>query len=152
MNMQQTTGFRPMLMSDLDAILAIENQSYEFPWTEGIFRDCLAGQYACTLYEKDSNILAYSVSQFVIDECHLLNLCVSEQERNSGLGRKMVQYLISQSRRRGMQSVFLEVRESNRAAIHVYETLGFNEVGLREGYYPALDGREDALVLALELI
>ena len=147
-----TIGFRPMLLSDLDDVLAIEQQSYEFPWTEGIFRDCLAGQYFCTLYIREDMILAYTIAQFVVDECHLLNLCVRQEERNSGLGRKMVEFLVNQARRRGMQSIFLEVRESNTAAIHLYQSLGFNEVGMREEYYPAASGREDALVLAFELV
>ena len=141
-----------MLATDIAQVMEIEQQSYEFPWTEGIFRDCLAGTYLCTLYVKEERILAYTVSQFVVDECHLLNLCVRQEERKRGLGKKMIQFLLNQARRRGMQSIFLEARISNTAALHLYETLGFNEIGLRESYYPAPAGREDALVLAYEIV
>jgi ribosomal-protein-alanine N-acetyltransferase len=140
-----------MVASDLDQVMEIEQQSYQFPWTEGIFRDCLAGKYFCTLYSRKELILGYTVSQFVVDECHLLNLCVRPEERNRGIGKKMIDFLLNQARRRGIQSVFLEVRVSNAAAIHLYQQQGFNEVGLRADYYPASSGREDALVLACDI-
>ena len=145
-------GFRPMMVSDLEQVMEIEQQSYDFPWTEGIFHDCLGGKYTCTLYTSEEKILAYTVSQFIVDECHLLNLCVRDEERNRGIGKKMILFLLDHARRRGMQSVFLEVRVSNTTAIHLYQQLGFNEIGRREGYYPASSGREDALVLAYEII
>jgi ribosomal-protein-alanine N-acetyltransferase len=141
-----------MTASDLDQVMEIEQQSYQFPWTEGIFRDCLAGKYFCTLYARKEAILGYIVSQFVVDECHLLNLCVRPEERNRGIGKKMINYLLNQARRRGIQSVFLEVRVSNSAAIHLYQEQGFNEVGQRMDYYPASWGREDALVLACDIV
>ena len=145
------TDIRPMQESDLDEVLEIENSSYEFPWTEGIFRDCLHNQYLANLFLQQKKILAYSVSQYVVDECHLLNLCVRQSDRGNGLGEKMVQYLMNQARQNNMGSIFLEVRVSNSAAINLYDKLGFNEVGLRDDYYPASDGREDALVLAHEI-
>lgn len=146
------TDIRPMQETDLDEVLAIENSSYEFPWTEGIFRDCLHNQYLATLFVQQKKILAYSVSQYVVDECHLLNLCVRQSGRGNGLGEKMVQYLMNQARQNNMGSIFLEVRVSNSAAINLYDKLGFNEVGLRDDYYPARNGREDALVLAHEIV
>ncbi len=136
---------------DLDEVMAVETASYEFPWTEGIFRDCLHNQYLSTLFVQQKKILAYTVAQYIIDECHLLNLCVRETERGKGLGEKMVQYLMNQARQNGMGSIFLEVRVSNTAAIKLYDKLGFNEIGLRRGYYPDKNGREDALVLAHEI-
>lgn len=140
-----------MLESDLDKVLAIEEISYEFPWTQGIFQDCLRNQYLSTLYIKNEIIIAYSVAQFVVDECHLLNLCVSQIERRMGIAEKMVKHIMNQARQKDMGSIFLEVRASNSAAIHLYDKLGFNEIGLRRDYYPDTDGREDALVLAHEI-
>ena len=145
------TDVRPMQQSDLVEVMVIENASYEFPWTQGIFRDCLHNQYPATLFVQQKKILAYSVSQNVVDECHLLNLCVRQSDRGNGLGEKMVQYLMNQARQNDMGSIFLEVRVSNSAAINLYDKLGFNEVGLRNDYYPASNGREDALVLAHEI-
>ena len=146
------SGFRRMQSMDLPAVMEIENQSYEFPWSEGIFRDCLANRYNSVLYIEKQQVQAYTISQNIIDECHLLNLCVRQDARNHGLGKKMVQYLINQARQNDMESIFLEVRVSNEAAIHLYDKLGFNEIGLRRGYYPTSKGREDAFVLAYELL
>ena len=143
---------RPMREIDLVEVLAIENASYDFPWTEGIFRDCLSNQYVCNLYVKQKIILAYTVSQYIVDECHLLNLCVRQTARGKGLGEKMVQYLMNQARQNDIGSIFLEVRMSNTAAINLYEKLSFNEIGLRRDYYPARNGREVALVLAHEIV
>ena len=139
-----------MRQLDLSEVMAIEEQSYDFPWTKGIFSDCLENQYTAMLYEQNDRILAYSVSQFIVDECHLLNLCVRREARGHGLGAKMVRYLINQARQKDMGSIFLEVRVSNMPAIHLYDKLGFNEIGLRRDYYPDNNGREDALVLAYE--
>lgn len=144
-------SFRAMQVEDLPAVMEIEENVYEFPWTLGIFNDCLANGYLTTLYIYQHKILAYSVAQYVVDECHLLNLCVVQGVRNQGLGAKMVQQQINQARKNDMGSIFLEVRASNVAAIHLYEKLGFNEIGLRRDYYPARNGREDALVLAHEI-
>jgi len=140
-----------MQIYDLAEVMEIENQSYEFPWTEGIFSDCLENHYLAMLYVQDKRILAYTVSQFIVDECHLLNLCVRQEARGQGLAKKMVRYLMNQARQRDMGSIFLEVRVSNDVAIHLYDKLGFNEIGLRRGYYPDKSGREDALVLAYEI-
>jgi len=147
-----SSGILPMREIDLAEVMAIEITSYEFPWTEGIFRDCLQNQYPATLFVQQERILAYAVSQYVVDECHLLNLCVRQSERGMGIGEKMVQYLMNQARKNDMGSIFLEVRVSNTAAINLYDKLGFNEIGLRRDYYPDRNGREDALVLAHEII
>jgi len=144
-------SFRVMQEADLPAVMEIENSVYEFPWSEGIFNDCLANGYLATLYIHQEQIQAYSVAQYVVDECHLLNLCVRQDAQNNGLGAKMVQQLMNQARKNDMGSIFLEVRASNTAAIHLYDKLGFNEIGLRRDYYPARNGREDALVLAHEI-
>lgn len=140
-----------MLPADLPEVITLENASYDFPWTEGIFSDCLANNYLAVLYVKNRQIQAYTVSQYIVDECHLLNLCVRQEARGQGLGTKMIQYLINQARQKDMGSIFLEVRVSNDAAIRLYDKLGFNEIGIRRGYYPDTSGREDALVLAYEI-
>lgn len=145
-------GIRPMQAADLPAVMEIEKQSYDFPWSEGIFRDCLANSYQSMLYVDQQQIQAYAVSQNIVDECHLLNLTVHPEARNQGIGKKMLRYLINQARRNDIGSLFLEVRVSNITAITLYEHLGFNEVGMRHDYYPASNGREDALVFAFEVV
>ena len=140
-----------MRHTDLPEVMEIEEQSYEFPWTLGIFSDCLDNQYAAVVYLQNKRILGYSVSQFIVDECHLLNLCVRQEASGQGLGEKMINYLTNQARQKDLGSIFLEVRISNTPAIHLYDNLGFNEIGLRRDYYPDSNGREDALVLAYEI-
>jgi ribosomal-protein-alanine N-acetyltransferase len=142
---------RAMTEQDLDEVMLIELASYDFPWTTGIFQDCLSNNYTATLYVQKKKILAYIVSQYIVDECHLLNICVRKSERGNGLAEKMVQSLMNQARMNDMGSIFLEVRASNKAAINLYDKMGFNEIGLRRDYYPDTNGREDALVLAKEI-
>ena len=152
MQLLHANGIRPMQAADLPAVMEIEKQSYQYPWSEGIFRDCLASNYLSMLYIDQQQIQAYSISQNIVDECHLLNLCVRPEARNRGIGKKMLQYLINQARQNDIGSLFLEVRVSNIAAITLYDQLGFNEIGMRRDYYPANKGREDAVVLAYEVV
>jgi ribosomal-protein-alanine N-acetyltransferase len=140
-----------MLMGDLDAIMAIEQRAYTHPWTRGIMRDCLRVGYCCWLYESQGRVDAYGVLSTSADEAHILNLTVRPECQGQGLGRKMLTQMLRLAARHGADTVFLEVRPSNLPAIALYHKMGFNEIGVRKGYYPDRDGREDALVLAKSL-
>jgi ribosomal-protein-alanine N-acetyltransferase len=144
-------NFRPMIESDMDEIMLIENAVYEFPWTRVIFQDCLRVGYSCWVLEEDDDILAYGVMTIAVGECHILNLCVHKKFQNNGYGRIMLEYLLDQSRRHNAEVAFLEVRPSNEAAIYLYTQSGFNEVGMRRNYYPSSRGREDAIIMAYTL-
>lgn len=144
-------GLRPMTVADLDAVMEIEKDAYPYPWTLGIFRDCLHVGYCCWVYTQAEEILAYGVMSIAAGESHLLNLCVRGSARRSGLGTTMLRHLVQLAGRHGADVVLLEVRPSNVAAVDLYRNLGFNEVGIRKNYYPADDGREDALVMARQL-
>lgn len=143
---------RAMREADLDAIMAIEVRAYAFPWTAGIFRDCLRAGYAMWVQELQGVIVGYGVLSIAAGEAHVLNLCTAPSHEGKGLGRRMLQALLKIARGHGAQRVFLEVRPSNRRAIALYERSGFNEIGRRPRYYPAHDGREDAIVMAMELL
>ncbi|KRA17742.1 MULTISPECIES: ribosomal protein S18-alanine N-acetyltransferase [unclassified Lysobacter] len=144
-------ALRPMREEDLDAVHAIEIRAYEFPWTLGIFRDCLRADYpSWVLYRKD-RILGYFLMSLAAGEAHILNVCVAPEQQGHGYGRRLLHALLQVARGRGAQRVFLEVRPSNPGAIALYHAEGFNEIGRRPRYYPARDGREDALVMAMEL-
>lgn len=143
--------FRPMTETDLSAIMNIELAAYPFPWTEGILRDCLRVGYNCWVYEADGAIQGYWVMSVAAGEAHILNLCVRPALQGRGLGRKLLTHIIALARRHGADTLLLEVRPSNQAALALYRNSGFNEVGMRRGYYPADQGREDALILALAL-
>lgn len=140
-----------MTPGDVPAVAAVERASYPFPWSEGIFRDCLRVGYLCRVADLDGEIVAYGVVAMGAGEAHILNLCVRGDLRGRNIGRQMLMLLIERSRQAGMEAVLLEVRPSNPHAIALYQSVGFGQVGLRKGYYQAADGREDALVLKLDL-
>ncbi|VAW76356.1 Ribosomal-protein-S18p-alanine acetyltransferase [hydrothermal vent metagenome] len=144
--------FRPLSVADLDAIMEIEQRAYPFPWSQGIFRDCLRVGYCCWCYEIDDEIHAYGVMSVAAGESHILNLTVCPESQRQGFGIKLMQHFLRLARRHNADIVMLEVRPSNIAAIRLYEKLGFNEAGVRPNYYPAGEGREDALLLALNLM
>jgi ribosomal-protein-alanine N-acetyltransferase len=143
--------FRAMVPVDIPAVGAVERASYTFPWSEGIFRDCLRVGYLCRVAEMDGEIVAYGVVAMGAGEAHILNLCVRGDLRGRSVGRQMLMLLLERARQAGMTEAFLEVRPSNRLAIALYQSVGFVQVGLRKGYYQAEQGREDALVLKLDL-
>ena len=143
---------RPMRDADLDEVMRIEVRAYPFPWTRGIFRDCLHANYPMWVQERAGCMVGYGVLSIAADEAHVLNLCTSPDHEGEGLGRRMLQALLRIARGHGAQRVFLEVRPSNPRAIALYERNGFNEIGRRPRYYPAHDGREDAIVMAMELL
>ena len=141
---------RKMQRADLLDVVAIEKAAYRFPWGEDIFRDCFKANYHCWVCELSGEVLGYAIMSMAVGEAHLLNLCVSPQEQKQGIGRKLLEHVIAIAKTHA-DTMFLEVRPTNAAAIILYESAGFNESGLRKGYYPAESGREDALMFALEL-
>ena len=147
----QAHWVRPMEESDMDAIMDIENRSYDFPWTEGIFRDCLRVGYYCRILELGGIPGAYGIMSLGAGEGHILNLCVKPELRCRGLGRYMLEYLLDYARGHRTAVAVLEVRSSNAPAFRLYEAMGFRRIGVRKGYYPAFSGREDALVLMRKL-
>ena len=142
---------RAMQEADLAAVLALEIRSYPFPWTEGIFRDCLRVGYYCCVLEIDHLLAGYGVISSGAGEAHLLNLCVREEFRCRGLGRRLLDHLLDLASHSGARLAFLEGRPGNTAAIRLYETMFFQQIGMRRGYYQAEGGREDALVMKRDL-
>jgi ribosomal-protein-alanine N-acetyltransferase len=142
---------RAMRGSDVSEVVAIERGSYQFPWSEGIFRDCLRVGYVCRVVTVSRQVMAYGVMSFGAGEAHILNLCVAEGHRCRGVGRQLLGSLIERATDAGMMDAFLEVRPSNTSAIRLYLALGFEQVGMRRGYYQAVNGREDAAVLRRRL-
>src|ERR671924_1887049 len=131
---------RPMRVGDLADVVAIERASYQFPWSEGIFRDCLRVGYVCRVMTVSRQVMAYGVMSIGAGEAHILNLCVSEAYRCRGVGKRMLSSLIDRAVAAGMAEAFLEVRPSNTAAIRLYLSIGFERVGTRRGYYQAHAG------------
>jgi [ribosomal protein S18]-alanine N-acetyltransferase len=142
---------RRMAEADLPTVVALENAAYMFPWSLGIFRDCLRVGYTCRILDAADGVGGYGIMSMGGGEAHILNVCVRADLRGQGVGRRLMVWLLDEARAAGQGWVFLEVRPSNRPAILLYESLGFAPVGLRRGYYQAVGGREDAIVYRLDL-
>ncbi|QDH71008.1 ribosomal protein S18-alanine N-acetyltransferase [Marilutibacter alkalisoli] len=145
-------SLRPMREADLDEVYEIELRAYPHPWTLGIFRDCLRADYPAWVLHEAGRIVGYFLMSLAAGEAHVLNICIDPERQGQGFGRRLLQALMHVARGRGVERIFLEVRPSNAGAIRLYEREGFNEIGRRPRYYPADDGREDALVMAIELL
>lgn len=139
---------RPMYETDLSEVMAIELQVYPFPWTWGIFRDCLHVGYCCWVYVEEGRLHGYGIMSVGAGEAHVLNLCVRPSRQGHGIGRRLLAQLIDVAQRHRAEKMLLEVRPSNAPACRLYQAMGFAEIGVRKDYYPAVGGREDALIMA----
>jgi ribosomal-protein-alanine N-acetyltransferase len=148
---QPDAVIRPMTETDVPSVGAVERAAYQFPWSEGIFRDCVRVGYECRVATLEHAVIAYSVMSVGAGESHILNLCVAEDFRGRGIGKRLLSYMVERAAALGMDEAFLEVRPTNSAAISLYRSLGFEQVGVRRGYYQAAGGREDAAVFRLGL-
>jgi len=148
----QSLQLRAMRWADLHQIMDIELRAYPFPWTLGVFRDCLRAGYIAQIVEYEHIPVGYGVISVAAEEAHLLNLSIDPDYQAQGYGRYLLRALLDMAYQRGARRVFLEVRPSNAPALALYHSEGFNEIGLRRRYYPARPEREDALVMAVELL
>lgn len=138
---------RPLALEDVPAVLDIERQGYSHPWSESVFLDCFKDNYRLWGACQGGRLVAYAVVAYMVDEAHLLNICVHPGTRGEGVGRYLLRHVLATSAHEGMSQLLLEVRVSNHAALALYQDEGFHEIGQRPGYYPAANGREDARVL-----
>ena len=140
-----------MSQSDLDEVLEIENALYTHPWTRGNFSDSLRAAYDCRTWRLEGGLLGYFILMAAAGEAHLLNLSIAAPRQRAGYGSLLLREAAEHARSLGARSLFLEVRPSNRGAQALYTRFGFKKIAVRRAYYPALQGREDALVLTLQL-
>ena len=142
---------RNMTHEDLSQVSDIERLSYEFPWSHGVFRDCLLAGYSCLVLEHDSSVVGYAILSVAAGEAHILNLCVNPEYRGLGYGDRMLDAIIERAQYAEVITIFLEVRPTNSHALSLYRKKGFNKIAKRPAYYQATSGREDADVLSLNL-
>lgn len=140
---------RKMQQSDVENVMVIEQEIVDFPWTYSIFSDCIKVGYGCWIIEEEEELLGYGLLSIAANEGHILNLVIKPDRHHQGLGRRLLMHLIDQAKKLNAKSVYLEVRRSNTIAYDLYIKTGFIVIGERKDYYPAFDGREDALVLEL---
>jgi ribosomal-protein-alanine N-acetyltransferase len=136
---------------DLSMVSDIERRSYEFPWSHGVFRDCLLAGYHCVVLERDGRVAGYGILSIAAGEAHILNLCIDPNYRSLGYGEQVLDAILARSRAANVREIFLEVRPSNVTALALYRKKGFHSVARRPAYYQASEGREDAAVLAKKL-
>jgi ribosomal-protein-alanine N-acetyltransferase len=142
---------RTMRHEDLALVSDIERRSYEFPWSHGVFRDCLLAGYQCIVLERDGNVAGYAILSVAAGEAHILNLCVDPGWRSRGYGERLLDEILFRARTASVREIFLEVRPSNEHALALYRKKGFHKVANRPAYYQASGGREDADVLVKKL-
>ena len=144
-------SFRELQVFDLDAVMQIETVNFPFPWTVGNFKDSINSGHICLVLEIDEVVIGYAILMMVLDEAHLLNISVSSAWKGKGWGRHLLNHMMQVGREKGGLNMFLEVRPSNVTAITLYESIGFNEMGVRPGYYPSHNGRENAVLMGVAL-
>ena len=142
----------PMVERDLDEVLRIEYRVYSHPWSRANFADSIASGYSCWVCRVGRELVGYFVLMVALDEAHLLNIGVAEKHQGMGLGACLLRHAMETARHGGAATVFLEVRPSNARALALYRHYGFEQVGVRRGYYPAAIGREDAWVFLRSLV
>lgn len=145
-------AFRPLTQADLPEMLEIERQAHSHPWSETVFRDCFRDNYRSWGLLMERVLAGYAIVSYLVDEAHLLNICVAPGWQRLGGGRRLLRHAVTQARSDGMVRMLLEVRAGNTPARELYTREGFHEIGWRRGYYPGSRGREDAVVMALSLV
>jgi ribosomal-protein-alanine N-acetyltransferase len=148
---EAVVSVRAMTEADLPLVSDIEIAAYRYPWSGTIFRDCLRVGYCCRVVQEAGQVRGYAIMSVAVGEAHLLNLCIDVDARARGFGRRLLETVVQEAALLRARRMFLEVRPTNQAARRLYDSLGFRAVGRRKAYYKAPDGREDALVLSLDL-
>jgi len=146
------TSIRDMTHDDLVMVSDIERRSYEFPWSHGVFRDCLLAGYRSCVLIREERVVGYGILSIAAGEAHILNLCVEPEFRSLGYGERLLDRLLLQARASSVEEVLLEVRPSNETALALYRKKGFYQVANRPAYYQSHEGREDAAVLSKKLV
>lgn len=144
-------SLRPMRQADLDHVVAVERSIYDHPWTPGNFRDSLHAGYSCWVMEGQGGLIGYGVLMIGVGEAHLLNLSIARGWQRRGLGRALLGHFVELAGRFAATRMLLEVRPSNVAARALYREAGFLELSVRRGYYPAENGREDAILMGMDV-
>ena len=143
---------RSMTYDDLASVSDIERRSYDFPWSHGVFRDCLLAGYVCLVLDRGNQVIGYSILSVAAAEAHILNLCVDPGFRSLGYGERLLNQIIDRARYAEVEAIFLEVRPSNANALALYRKKGFRKIAKRPAYYQSKQGREDADVLSLKIL
>ncbi len=149
--MQDNISIRFMKQSDLDSVSVIEESLYDYPWSRSIFHDCLCFGYYCLALLVSDQLVGYAILSVAAGECHILNFAIEKSKQRQGLGLHFLCDILARAKQAEVDSIILEVRPSNTAAVNLYKKQGFKQIGIRKQYYRADQGREDAVVMKLEI-
>lgn len=141
----------PMGLADIQQVTQIENSAHTHPWSEKLFLSNFGQRYFSHVLLEGDDVIGYFVASAVAGEATLMNIAIAPEQQGQGAGQQLLQFLLDYSRQTNQQEIWLEVRQSNKNAIHLYQKLGFVEVDLRKGYYPSENGREDAVIMCCYL-
>jgi ribosomal-protein-alanine N-acetyltransferase len=148
---RQMVEIRKMQPSDLNCLILIEREIFLFPWSLGNFADSIKAGYICHVLEQADTLIGYGIMMMSPEEAHILTLGIAARWQKKGWGKKLLQHFILYAKDVNAKSMLLDVRESNHGAAQLYHQMGFQHIATRKGYYPAMCGREDALVMQLTL-
>ena len=150
-NKQSVASIIAMAITDLPEVLAIETRAHSHPWSEKIFLSNFGKRYINHVIMLDDQVVGYFVASYVAGEVTLMNIAIAPAYQGAGLGRALLSYLKTFSLSLSQQEIWLEARASNTSAIKLYQALDFVEVDIRPAYYPADNGREDAIIMCCYL-
>lgn len=141
----------PITLDDLNNLYQIEVQAHLVPWSKGTLANNLGNNYINLKLEVENELVGFVICQTVLDEATLFNIAISPQHQGKGFGKDLLKALCQQLQDKNIMTLWLEVRESNQVAKHLYENFGFNEVSIRKNYYPMTNSqqRENAIVMAM---
>tara|TARA_R110002073_G_scaffold18299_2_gene67885 strand:+ start:2294 stop:2755 length:462 start_codon:yes stop_codon:yes gene_type:complete len=149
--LQQMPLIRNMRPSDLNQVVCIEREIFLFPWSLGNFADSIETGYFCQVLEQSDTLFGYGVMITGPDEAHILTIGIAANWQKKGWGSKLLQHFIQLAKQQNKKTILLDVRESNLGATNLYKQTGFKQIAIRKDYYPAMCGREDAIVMELLL-
>jgi len=140
--------FSTFTADDVDDVYAIEQMAQSHPMTKKVMLSCLSKRYFNARLYVDEQLAGFYIGEFVLDESSLIEICIHPEFQGKGLGRQLLAHYVKQAKSKGAMSCWLEVRESNKAAFALYQSMDFNEVDRRINYYPTASGKEDAIIMS----
>ena len=140
----------PNLLNDLplERVMLVEEVCHDFPWTEKTMGSCLSGRYYNSGLLLNDRLGGFYVAEKVGPDHTLMDICVALDLQGQGYASQLMSNLIERATSLGAENCFLEVRQSNETAIALYEKFDFAEIGVRKNYYPAKQGKENAILMA----
>ncbi|WP_261823648.1 ribosomal protein S18-alanine N-acetyltransferase [Vibrio neonatus] len=138
----------PLASTHLDSVWQIESTAHTHPWKRSMIDDLASRGAMHFAFENDEQLVGYFYAQNIVGEVTLLNIAVAPEKQGQGIGTQLIESFIELCESQDVESIWLEVRDSNKKAQTLYLNAGFNEVDRRTNYYPTASGREDAIIMS----